>query len=79
MKYIENEEEEEYETNQQHVGMKELFRGYVVKDWKGTNLSAIKYETMNKIIARKHVEFHMKHWKREITNTMMKRNNVKGH
>ena len=32
LKHIENEEEEEHETNQQCVGMQELFRGHVVID-----------------------------------------------
>ena len=41
LKCIENEEKEEYETNQQYVGMKELFRGYVVIDWEGRKLQKI--------------------------------------
>ena len=43
MRYAENEEEEEYETNQQCVGMKELFRGHVAIDWEGANLNTIKH------------------------------------
>ena len=38
LRCLEEETEEEYETNQQFVGMKEAFRGHVVKDWQGTNL-----------------------------------------
>ena len=34
LRCLENEEIEEYETNQYLIGMKELFRGYVVKAWK---------------------------------------------
>ena len=32
MKHVRNEEEGECKTNQQYVGMKELFRGYVERD-----------------------------------------------
>ena len=63
LKHIINEEEEEHETNQQCVGTQELFRGHVVIDWEGTNLNEIKHKTLNKIIARKCVEFYMKCWK----------------
>lgn len=52
LKYIENDEEEDYETNQQHVGMQELFRGYVVIDWEGTNLNTTKFKKLNKIIVK---------------------------
>ena len=38
LRYLENEEDEEYETNQYFVGMKELFRGYIIVDWIGTNM-----------------------------------------
>ena len=64
LKHIENEEEEEHETNQQHVGTQELFRGRVAIDWEGANLNTRKCKTLNKIIARKCVEFHMKCWKK---------------
>ena len=35
MKYARNEQEGDYKSNQQYVGMKEIFRGYVVKFWFG--------------------------------------------
>ena len=38
----ENEENEEHETNQCLIGMKELFRGHVVKSWKGSDFSITK-------------------------------------
>ena len=44
LKFVENEEEEEYEINQQYAGMLELFRGYVVIDWKATNIKIVKYK-----------------------------------
>ena len=36
---LENEEIEEHEINQHLIGMKELFRGNVVKAWKGVDFS----------------------------------------
>ena len=63
LKYIENDEEEDYETNQQCVGMQELFRGHVAIDWEGTNLNTNKFKKLNKIIVRKCVEFYVKCWK----------------
>ena len=40
--------------------MQELFRGYVVVVWKGTNFSSTKYNVLNKIVAKKCVEFYVK-------------------
>ena len=61
--YLENDQEAEYETNQQHVGMTELFRGYVVKNWIGVDMNCKKYRCLNKIIARECVLFYNKCWK----------------
>ena len=36
LRYIENEEKEDYKTNKNLIGMMELFQGYVVVVWKGT-------------------------------------------
>jgi len=63
MKYVRNEEEGEYKSNQQYVGMKELFRGYIVKVWFGTQFNSLKYHNLNKIIAKKCVEYYLKCWK----------------
>ena len=63
MRYIENEEDEEYETNQYLVGMKELFRGYVVVDWEGTEITNDKFRVLNVIVAKKCIEFYTKYWK----------------
>ena len=48
LRYLENKEEEEYEINQYLVGMQELFRGYVVVVWEGTELRSKKYSILNK-------------------------------
>jgi len=63
LRYLENEEEEEYEMNQQCVGMQELFRGYVVRDWEGTNFKSEKYEKLNRISVKRCVEHYDKCWK----------------
>ena len=62
LKCIENDEKEDYETNQQYVGMQELFCGHAVIDWEGTILNTKKFKKLNKIIVRKCVEFHVKYW-----------------
>ena len=56
--YLENDQEVEYETNQQYVGMKELFRGYVVKNWMSTDMNVKKYRYLNMILARECVYFY---------------------
>ena len=63
LRYLENEEEEDFETNQQYVGMQELFRGYIVIDWEGTNLGTKKYEDLNKILVKRCIEHYDKCWK----------------
>ena len=63
LRYLENDVEEEYETNQYHVGMSELFRGYVVLDWKDANFDCRKYSKLNKIIVRNSVTFYNECWK----------------
>jgi len=63
LRYLENAEDEEFEMNQQYVGMKELFRGYVVIDWEGTNLRTKKYKELNKIIVKRCVQYYDECWK----------------
>ena len=59
----ENEENEEHETNQHLIGMKELFRGHDAKAWKGVDFSRMKYKELNKIVVVKCVECYVKCWK----------------
>ena len=35
------------ETNQQYIGFKALFRGYMIKAWKEMNFNIIKYAKLN--------------------------------
>ena len=75
---LENDQEAEYETNQQHVGMTELFRGYVVKNWIGVDVNCKKHRYLNKIIARECVLFYNKCWKQRnqiMHNPIKKRTN----
>ena len=59
----EEENAEEFETSQQHVGMKELFRGCVVRDWKQADFNCTKYADLNRILVRSAVLFCNKCWK----------------
>ena len=47
---LDEEEERECETNQCCIGMKALFRGIVVKDWKGAYFNYNKYDILNKVL-----------------------------
>ena len=56
-------DEDEHETSQQHVGIKDLLRGFVVKDWDGANFNCIKHTSLNKILVKKAALFYSKCWK----------------
>jgi hypothetical protein len=56
-------QEEGYVTTQQEVGMKYVFRGWVVMNWINVNhRQSHVMKQANKIIARKSVEFYSKAW-----------------
>ena len=58
MVYLENGDEDEYETTQQYIGMGQLFQDFVVKDWKGANFHCDKYRMLNKILVYYSVQFY---------------------
>ena len=37
--YFDDGDEDEYESSQQYIGMMNLFRGFIVKDWEGANFT----------------------------------------
>ena len=55
--------EDEYKMSQEHVRLKDVFRGFVTKDQKGADFNCKKHTTMNKILIKKAVIFHSKCWK----------------
>ena len=55
-------EEVDYESYQESIGFKHLFRGIVMRDWKGENLQHRKYRELNKILVRKCVWFYKQCW-----------------
>jgi hypothetical protein len=61
--YMEAGSEEDYETNQHYVGMKELFRGYVIINWMETDFNSKKYRKLNKILVRQCVHYYNECWK----------------
>ena len=63
LRYFDDKEDEEYETNQYFIGMKNLFRGCVIKSWTGVNFSGNKYRKLNKIVAKHCAEYYDKCWK----------------
>jgi len=60
--YLEEGDEDEYETSQQYIGMRELFRRIVVKDWKGSDFHYTKYEVLNKILVYHAMQYYRKCW-----------------
>ena len=48
--FMRNERDPEYETNQGNFGVKQLFRGIIVRVWFGTNFGVTKYGSYNRII-----------------------------
>ena len=63
LNYMEDDDENDYETNQQMVGMRSVFRGHVVKVWKGINFSQTKYKALNKILSKHCILYYQKCWK----------------
>ena len=56
-------EETVIETTQTEIGYKNLFRGFIVKDWFGYNEDETKYHQMNKMIVQQCVKLYVKCWK----------------
>ena len=55
LQFFEKENIEDYEMNQEIIGMQEIFHGYVVRVQIETNFGTNKYRKLNKIITRKYV------------------------
>ena len=62
LRYLEDDSDDEYKTNQEILGMKNIFRGYVVKVWKGTNFAQNKYRKLNRIVVRLSIQYYYKYW-----------------
>ena len=56
-------DEEDLELIQQHIGMREIFRGFIVKDWRSPNFNCNKHTTLNRIVVKRSMLFHIKCWK----------------
>ena len=63
LQYFDNEEDEDYEMNQAIIGIKDLFREYIIKAWKGIDFSNNDYDILNKIVVRIYVEYYIEYWK----------------
>ena len=56
-------EVDDYETNQQIIGMKHLFRGFSGKAWKGAQVNNNKYSNLNRIVNQHCMAYYCKCWK----------------
>ena len=54
------EDEDDYETNQQIIGMKHLFRGFSIKMWKVTPEDRKNYTNLNRIVNHHCMAYHYK-------------------
>ena len=61
--YFDESEEDEYQTSQQCIGIGEIFRGFIVKDWEGADFHCEKYSELNKILVANAVRFYNECWK----------------
>ena len=59
--HLEEGEEDKCETSQQCVGMKDLYQGMKVKDWKGADFHCMKYQKLNKIVVHYTVQYYRKY------------------
>lgn len=55
-------EEDEHTTSQQHIGIKELLRGCVAKDWVGANFNCNAHSELNAILVMHAVKFYIECW-----------------
>ena len=61
------------------IEMKFLFRGYVTRDWFGTNFASDKYKECNKIIVKLCVKYYEAYWKNRnaaLHNEVIQRNRI---
>ena len=61
LRYFDNEEDEEYETNQLMIGIQELSQGYIVKVSKGVNFSCKKYREINEMAMKICIQYYVKY------------------
>ena len=52
-----------FETNQQVIVMKYLFRGFSMEAWKGIEFSRNKHTCYNKIVNQNCMNYYYKYWK----------------
>ena len=56
---FDNGDEDEHTTSQQCIGIQELFRGCVVKDWVGANFNCKAHSELNVILVMHAVKFYI--------------------
>ena len=58
LQYLENDDSEKYEINQEMIEMQDLFRGFIIKVWKGIDFSREDYHILNKILVTHCARFY---------------------
>ena len=62
LRFFDDDDSEEHETNPGLIGIQDVFRGHTVKVWSGTNFSDRKHHKLNKTAVRLCVKHCYKCW-----------------
>ena len=62
LRHLEDEENEEHETNEGILGMRNTFRGCFAKVLIDANFAQKKYHKLNRITVRLSMEYYCRHW-----------------
>ena len=60
--FFDSGEEEEFETSQQYIGIREIFIGFIVKNWEGASFNCEKFRDLNKVLIVNAVLFYKQCW-----------------
>ena len=60
-KFLQN-RDEEYETNKFRVGMKYLFRDFMIRVWTSTNFNIKHYMEYNRVLIKQYIEYYRLCW-----------------
>ena len=63
MRKFMREDTDDFETNQQVIGMKHLFRGFSVKAWTGNEFDEERHTNFNRIVNQHCMAYYCKCWK----------------
>ena len=66
-------DDEDWFTNQQMIGFKDMFRGLIVKQWIAGNEHCVNFHIYNKISTNYCVKFYVECWKKDALDFIAQR------